>query len=230
MNVEKFCTEISGDLHFFYKIHIFFYTLASVGSWISNYICFVNFKNSNLMKKFIYVLVLSLGVLSMLVLANREINNETKPALKPLSISDKKANLDQRKKWEASPDGIHYKKWEVSAEGKKVQASYHKIMNDLKAFKAMEAVVTSVTFKRKNAKSSGPKWLVVRINKEEYMMQFIPKEFENLKNLKVNDTILIKSRSAGLSPNHPYLILSGDYISQNKKVLFKRDLSKNNRC
>jgi hypothetical protein len=62
------------------------------------------------------------------------------------------------------------------------------------------------------------------------MMQFIPKEFENLKNLKVNDTILIKSRSAGLSPNHPYLILSGDYISQNKKVLFKRDLSKNNRC
>ena len=48
----------------------------------------------------------------------------------------------------------------------------------------------------------------------------IVKEFEKLKNLKVNDKIIIKSRSAGLSPNHPYLILSSDYIEQNKKILF----------
>ena len=100
------------------------------------------------MKKIIYVLILSLAVVSGLVFANREIKNETKPSPKPLSIADKKADLDERKKWEASPDGIKYKEWEVSPEGKKVHASYDKIKKYLKAFTDMEAVVTSVTFQR----------------------------------------------------------------------------------
>ncbi len=161
--------------------------------------------------------------------ANREIKNETKPSPKPLSITNSKANLDGRKKWEASPDGIKFKEWEVSAEGKKVHASYYKIKKHIKAFSNMEAVVTSVTFKR-NGKSSGIKWLIVSINDEEYMMQFIPKDFQQLKSLKVNDKIIVRSRSAGCSPNHPYLIISGDYIARNNKILFKRDFSKNNRC
>lgn len=192
------------------------------------------------MKKSIYFLILPLVVVSGLVFsfapfafgsgANREIKNETKPSPKPLSIADKKAHLDERKKWEASPDGIKYKEWEVSPEGKKVHASYDKIKKDIKAFTNMEAVVTSFTFQRENAKSSGPKWIIVKINGEEYMMQFIPKDFQQLKSLKVNDKIIVKSRSAGLSPNHPYLILSGDYIEQNNKILFKRDFSKNNGC
>jgi hypothetical protein len=182
------------------------------------------------MKKIIYVLILSLAVVSGLVFANREIKNETKPSPNPLSIADRKANLDDRKKWEASPDGIKYKEWEVSPEGKKVHASYDKIKMSIKAFTNMEAVVTSVTFQRANAKSSGPKWLIVRINNEEYMMQFIPKDFEQLKSLKVNDKIIVRSRSAGFSNNHPYLIISGDYIARNNKILFKRDFSKNNGC
>lgn len=192
------------------------------------------------MKKTIYFLILPLAVVSGLVFsfapfaygsgANREIKNETKPSPKPLSIADKKAALDERKKWEASPDGIMYKEWEVSPEGKKVHASYDKIKTDIKAFTDMEAVVTSVTFQRENAKSSGPKWLIVRINGEEYMMQFIPKEFEQLNSLKVNDKIIVRSRSAGYSHNHPYLIISGDYIARDNKILFKRDFSKNNGC
>jgi hypothetical protein len=192
------------------------------------------------MKKIIYVLILPLVVVSGLVFslapfaygsgANREIKNETKPSPKPLSIADKKANLNERKKWEASPDGIKYKEWEVSPEGKKVHASYDKIKKSIKAFTNMEAVVTSLTFQRENAKSSGPKWLIVRINDEEYMMQFIPKEFQQLNSLKVNDKIIVRSRSAGLSHNHPYLIISGDYIARNNKILFKRDFSKNNGC
>ena len=183
------------------------------------------------MKKIIYVLILPLVVVSGLVFANREIKNETKPSPKPLSIADKKARLvDERKKWEASPDGIKYKEWEVSPEGKKVHASHDKIKNSIKAFTNMEAVVTSVTFQRANAKSSGPKWLIVRINGEEYMMQFIPKEFQQLNSLKVNDKIIVRSRSAGYSHNHPYLIISGDYIAQNNKILFKRDFSKNKGC
>ncbi|MDI6031681.1 hypothetical protein QLS91_01200 [Flavobacterium sp. LB2P84] len=183
------------------------------------------------MKKTIYVLILPLVVVIGLVFANREIKNETKPSPKPLSIADRKAHLvDDRKKWEASSDGIMYKEWEVSPEGKKVHASHDKIRKYIKAFTNMEAVVTSVTFQRANAKSSGPKWLIVKINGEEYMMQFIPKDFEQLKSLKVNDKIIVRSRSAGYSSNHPYLIISGDYIARNNKILFKRDFSKNKSC
>lgn len=176
------------------------------------------------------MLSLSLIVVSGLIIACRQNNTETKPTPKSLTVVDKNAIQDERKKWEASPDGISYKEWEVSPEGKKVQASYDKIKKNIKEFSNMEAVVTSVTFQRENAKSSGPKWLIVSIDGENYMMQFIPNEFEQLNSLKVNDKIIVRSRSAGLSPNHPYLIISGDYIEQNKKVLFKRDFSKNNGC
>ena len=62
------------------------------------------------------------------------------------------------------------------------------------------------------------------------MMQYRLKDIQQYTSLKVNDKIIIRSRSAGYSPNHPYLILSGDYIEHNKKVLFKRDFSKNNGC
>src|SRR6187549_1934866 len=117
------------------------------------------------MKKIIYVLILPLVVVSGLVFANREIKNEPKPSPKPLSTAERKAALDERKKWEASPDGIKYKEWEDSPEGKKVHASHDKIKKDIKAFANMEAVVTSVTFQR-NGKSSAIKWLILRINGE----------------------------------------------------------------
>jgi hypothetical protein len=182
------------------------------------------------MKKNINVLLLLLIVVSGLVFANCETKNEPKPSPKTLSIANKKDNLDKRKKWEATPDGIKYKEWEASPEGKKIHASHEKIKKHIKEFSNMEALVTSVTFQRPNAKASGPKWLIVNINGEEYMMQFITKEFEQLKSLKVNDKIIIKSRSAGFSNNHPYLILSGDYIAKNNKILFKRDFSKNKGC
>ena len=182
-------------------------------------------------KKIIYVLILPLVVVSGLVFANRKIENETKPSPKPLSTAEKKARMvADKKKWEASPDGIKYKAWEASPAGKKIHASYAKISKHLKAFSNMEAVVTSLTFQRPNAKSSGQKWLLVKIDGEEYMMQFNSKDFQQLNGLKVNDKIIVRSHSAGYSPNHPYLVVSGDYIEQNDKVLFKRDFSKNNLC
>jgi hypothetical protein len=58
------------------------------------------------------------------------------------------------------------------------------------------------------------------------MMQFNRNDFQQLKSLKVNDKIIVRSRNAGYSPNHPYLIVSGDYIEQNSKILFERDFSK----
>jgi len=194
----------------------------------------IQFKKMKLMKKTIYVLILSLVVISGLVFsfstfanglsANREIKNETKISSKPLS------NLEKRKKWEASPDGIKFNDWKNSPEGKKVQASYEKIKNEINAFTEMEAIVTSATFQFPTTNPSSPKWLVVKINGEDYMMQFIPEDFVKFKNLNVNDKIIIKSRSAGFSHNHPYLILSSDYIEHNNKVLFERDLSKNDGC
>jgi hypothetical protein len=182
------------------------------------------------MKKTIYLLTLALTLLSGVVLANCEMKNEDNSPKKPSSIADKKANEKARKKWEGSPDGKRYMAWKVSPLGKKVQASYEKIKPSLKAFSKMEAVVTCMNYQRPSTNNSGPKWLIVEINGERYMMQFIPKEFELLKDLKVNDKITIKSRSAGLSDNHPHLILSSDYIEHNNKVLFERDLSKNNGC
>ncbi|RYU92488.1 hypothetical protein EWM62_03375 [Mucilaginibacter terrigena] len=177
------------------------------------------------MKKIIYALILPLVVVSGLVFANHETKNEApkKSTSKPLSAAERNAAL---KKWEATPDGIKYKKWEASAEGKKVHASADKIRKYVKAFTNMEAVVTSVTFQRANAKSSGPKWLLVRINDEEYMMQYSLKDLQQLNSLKVNDKIIIRSHSVGYSPNHPYLIVSGDYIELNNKVIYKRVFNK----
>lgn len=192
------------------------------------------------MKKTIYVLILSLVVISGLVFsfstfannskAKTEIKKEKKPVKKTLSSAEKKSMLDQRKKWEASPDGIKFNDWKKSPEGKKVQASYEKIKNEINAFAEMEAIVTSVTFQFPTTNPSSPKWLVVKINGEDYMMQFIPNNFEKFKNLKVNDKIIVRSRSAGFSNNHPYLIISSDYIEHNSKVLFKREFNKNDGC
>lgn len=186
------------------------------------------------MKKKSLVLILFVVLISSQLFTNCEEEKETtavsKTAPKPLTEAQQKANREARAKWEASPDGIEYKKWQNSPEGKKVKASHDKIRKQLQEFTTMEAVVTSVTYEREEAKGKGPKWLLVQIEGETYMMQFVPKEFEPLKSLQVNDKISLKSRNAGYSNNHPYLIITGDYIAKENKVLFKRDLSKNNRC
>lgn len=176
------------------------------------------------MKKVIYALILPLVVVSGLVFANREIKNESskKPSPKPFSIADRKAGQENMKKWEASPDGIKFKKWEASPEGKKLHASADKIRKHITAFTNMEAVVTSLSLPlRPNGKSSGIKGIMVRINGEEYMMQFGYKDFQQLNSLKVNDKIVIRSHFAGYA-SFPYVLISGDYIERNGKVVFKR--------
>src|SRR5690606_1580481 len=101
-------------------------------------------KSTKNMKKVIYAVILPLVVVSGLVFANREINNETskKPAPKPLTAAEKEA---ERKKWEATPEGIKFKKWEASPEGKKVHAGVAKIRNHISAFTNMDAVITSLS-------------------------------------------------------------------------------------
>ncbi|WP_183559588.1 hypothetical protein [Mucilaginibacter sp. SP1R1] len=167
------------------------------------------------MKKVIYALILPLVVLSGLVFANREIKNGPSKKLspKPLSVAERKAEL---KKWEASPDGIKYKKWEASTEGKKVHASADKIRKQLNTYTNMEAVIISLS---RPAASPSDYCVVVRINGDDYLLNNEPQQ---LQGLKVNDKIIIRSHSAGCAPKYPYLIIWGDYIERDGKIVYKR--------
>ncbi|MBD2753965.1 hypothetical protein IC230_13745 [Spirosoma sp. BT704] len=173
------------------------------------------------MKKIIYALVLPLVVVSGLVLANREINNEAskKSTSKPLSVAEMKAG---RKKWEATPDGIKYKKWEASPEGKKVYAGEAKIRKHISAFTNMEAVVTSLSLPPGSRLGFG---VMVRINGDDYILSFGPEksnEFQQLHSLNVNDKLSIRSHWVSHAPKYSYPIVSGDYVERDSKLIYKR--------
>jgi hypothetical protein len=185
------------------------------------------------MKKVIYALMLSLVVVSGLVFsfapfaygsgANREIKNETtkKPSPKPLSAAERKADLDERKKWEASPEGIKYKEWKVSPEGKKVLTSAAKIRKHISAFTNMEVVVTSLSLPPGSRLGFG---VMARINGDDYIVKFEPEksQLEQLHSLQVNDKIIIRSHSVSHAPKYSYPIVSCDYVERDNKVIFKR--------
>ena len=173
------------------------------------------------MKKVIYALILPLVVVSGLVFANREIKNETskKSTPKPLSAAEMKA---ERGRWEATPDGIKYKKWEVSPAGKKVHAAEAKIRNQISAFTNMEAVVTSLSLPPGSRLGFG---MMARINGDDYILSFGPvksNEFQQLHSLKVNDKIIIRSHSVSHAPKYSYPIVSGDYVERDSKIIYKR--------
>jgi hypothetical protein len=159
-------------------------------------------------------------VVSGLVFANREIKNETskKSTPKPLSAAEMKA---EREKWEATPEGIKYKKWEASPEGKKVYASEAKIWRSIKDSSNMEAVVTSLSLPPGSRLGFG---VMARINGDDYIVKFEPEksQLEQLHSLKVNDKIIIRSRTVSHAPKYSYPIVSGDYVERDGKVIFKR--------
>lgn len=184
-------------------------------------------KNSKSMKKMIYVLILSFVVVSGLVFANHETKNEISKKARPkkLSTAEKIAAL---KKWEATPDGIMYKKWEASPAGKKVYASEAKIRKSINDFANMEGVVTSLSLPLGARLGFG---MMVKINNDDYILsfgleKFASNEFQQLQSLKVNDTIIIKSHSVSHAPKYLYPIISGDYVEQNSKIIYKRVPSK----
>jgi hypothetical protein len=179
------------------------------------------FKTTKNMKKVMYALILPLVVVSGLVFANREIKNETskKTAPKPLSAAEMKA---ERKKWEASPEGIKFKKWEASPEGQKVLAGAAKIRNHISAATNMEAVVTSLSLPPGSRLGFG---VMVRINGDDYILSFgleKSNEFQQLHGLKVNDKIIIRSHFVSYAPKYSYPIVSGDYVERDSKIIYKR--------
>ncbi|MXV13784.1 hypothetical protein [Hufsiella ginkgonis] len=189
------------------------------------------------MKKAIYALILPLVVVSGLVFANRESTNETSPKSprKPFSIADRKAGLEARKKWEASPDGIKFKEWEASPVGKSVHASMDKIREYVKDSTNMEAVITSLSLPPGSL--LGGVGVMVRINGEAYILTCSPdrsgrnvtqfnRDLQQLHDLKVNDKIVVRVHSVGYAPKYSYPILSAGYVEQNGKVVFKRTIRK----
>lgn len=181
--------------------------------------------NISKMKKVIYVLILPLFVVSGFVFANRNINSETSINAfpKPLSAAERKT---AKQTWEASPDGIQFKQWEASPAGKKVHAGAAKIRKSIKNYSNMEGLVTSRSLPIGSKLGFG---VMVKINGEEYILAFGPEfnnEFEQLRSLKVNDKIRIKSHHVSYAPKYAYPILAGDYIEKDDKIMFKRVLGK----
>jgi hypothetical protein len=173
------------------------------------------------MRKVIYALILTLVVVSGLVFANREIKIETskKSAPKLLSAAEMKAEL---KKWEATPDGTKFKKWKASPEGQKVLASAAKIRNHISDSTNVETVVTSLSLPPGSRLGFG---VMVRINGDDYILSFgleKSNEFQQLRSLKVNDKILIRSHFVSYAPKYSYPIVSGDYVERDSKIIYKR--------
>lgn len=184
------------------------------------------------MKKVVYVLVYTSVVATGMVLANRKTQNQMSD--KPTAVTAANGHRDDLKKWEASPDGVRYKKWEASAEGQKAHASVNKIKKQLTTFTNMYAVVTSVV---RPIGSSNGFGLIVKINGDDYMVNFLPemtdrdlsklhKDLVQLNSLKINDKIIIKSHSAAYTGKSSRPVLSGDYLERDHKVIFSRDPKK----
>jgi hypothetical protein len=160
-----------------------------------------------IMRKSNHLLLFSMLMLSNLAFANNESKLDNKAALK---------------KWEATPEGIFFKKWESSAAGKKVYASEARIRKSIKEFSNMEAIVTSLTLPAGSRLGYG---VMVRIKDEDFILSFGPdlkNEFDQIRGLKVNDKIVIKSHSVSHAPKYAYPIVAGDYVERDGKLLYKR--------
>ncbi len=173
-------------------------------------------KPANNMKKIIYALFLPLVVVSGLGFANREIKNEPpkKSTPTPLTAAEMKAG---RERWLATPDGIMYKKWEVSSAGKKVYAAEAKIRKQIKDYTNMEGVVTSLSLPPGSRLGFG---MMARINGDDYILRF-DNELQQLPSLKVNDKIIIKSHSVSHAPKYAFPIISGEYVERDNKIIYK---------
>ena len=173
------------------------------------------------MRKYCSSLMLPIALASGLLFSN--FGSKDEPVIKSsrntLTAAESKAAL---KKWEASPDGVQFKNWEASPVGKKVHAGAVKINKFIRSNATMEGVVTSLSLPEGARLGFG---VMVNIEGEDYILSMGPVskvEMQQLKSLKVNDKIVIKSRGVTKAPKYAYAIVSGDYLEKNSKVIYKR--------
>jgi hypothetical protein len=174
------------------------------------------------MKK-LYTFTLIIFMICQYRLANCEIKIVTNKNQKPRLATEKNAEL---KKWEASPDGIMFKKWEESPAGKKVHAGAAKINKYIRSYSNIEGVVSSLSLPPGSRLGFG---VMLKINSEDYILAFgleQSNEFQQLRSLKVNDKIIIKSHSVSKAPKYLYPIVRGEYVERNGKIIYKRILRK----
>lgn len=181
------------------------------------------------MKKIIFLILSALILVSGIFLINRSTNNTniTKPIQAPLSADESKAIM---KKWEATPAGIFYNEWKATPAGKRVFASESKIRMSLKAFKNMEGIVSSLSLPPGSRLGFG---IMVKIQGEDFILTFNTEnngenanEIEQLKKLKVNDKLIIRSHNVSHAPKYAFPIVSGDYIEKDGKMIFERKPNK----
>jgi hypothetical protein len=66
---------------------------------------------------------------------------------------------------------------------------------------------------------------MVKIDREDYILsmgQVSKAELAQLKSLKVNDKIVIRSGFVSKAPKYAYAIVAGDYLEKDFKVVYKR--------
>lgn len=172
------------------------------------------------MTRVVYALIFTLVVVSGLVFANRAMQNEgsEKSTAGPLSAAEVQAVV---KKWEATPEGTNFKKWEASFAGQRVLASAAKINGLLKDSSDVAAFVTSLS------PPSGSRLgfaVMVRMKGDNYILSFGPlqsNEFQQLRTLKVNDEIIVRSHFVSYAPKYSYPIVTGNYVARGNEIIYK---------
>lgn len=125
------------------------------------------------------------------------------------------------KKWEATSEGINFKKWEASFAGQKVLASAAKIIGLLKDSSDVAAFVTSLSL------PSGSRLgfaVMVRMKGDDYILSFGPlqsNKFQQLRTLKVNDEIIVRSHFVSYAPRYSYPIVTGNYVARGNEIIYK---------
>jgi hypothetical protein len=171
------------------------------------------------MKKIIYTIILTLFMVNGFVIANNKDKTDKKPNQNQISVIERNAEL---KKWEASPDGIMFKKWEASPAGIKVHVGAAKINKYIRNYSNIEGIVSSLNLPLGSRLGFG---MMVKINNEDYILAFgleQSNEFNQLRSLKVNNKIVIKSHSVSKAPKYAFPIITGEYVEQDGKIIYKR--------
>ena len=181
------------------------------------------------MKKIIFAVILPLVLVSGVLFSFSDGSAETSNKSIPKSLSPDESKTE-KKKWEATPAGVLYKNWEASPSGQKVLAGEAKIIKAIRNNSDMEAVVTSVSLPAGSRLGFG---VMVRINDEDYILAFgiekpgknilnFKSEFDQLRSLKVDDKIIIKSNNVSHAPRYSYPIIAGKHVERDGKMLYKR--------
>ncbi|RYY45485.1 MAG: hypothetical protein EOO06_16410 [Chitinophagaceae bacterium] len=184
------------------------------------------------MKKILYVSVLPLLLISAVLVGNRSFQKADK--LKASVKGTAAASNPERTQWEATPAGIAYKKWERSPGGRAVFRKEEKVSAQIKGFKDIEAVVTNLSLPEGSRLGLG---MMVKILDEDFILSFGLEnggsdsldpihKFDQLRGLKVNDKIIIRSRSVSHAPKYSFPIIAGDHIERAGKVIYERPPNK----